>query len=87
MQHLLDWKNWQTSAVANLLELAFKIKKFPQDYTKKLKHKKICLCFLKKVLPELVLSFEVENNESNGRTCHFYGSSALLSDNQNQTSL
>ena len=65
MKHLLDWKDWQTPAVANLLELAFKIKKFPQDYTKKLKHKNLLMLF-EKTSTRTRTSFEVAMNQMGG---------------------
>ena len=65
MQHLLDWKNWQTSAVATLLELAFKIKKSPQDYTQKLKHKNLLMLF-EKTSTRTRTSFEVAMNQMGG---------------------
>ena len=65
MKHLLDWKDWQTPAVANLLELAFKIKKFPQDYTQKLKHKNLLMLF-EKTSTRTRTSFEVAMNQMGG---------------------
>ena len=47
MQHLLDWKDWQTPVLHHLLIESHKIKKSPQDYTHAMKHKNLLMLFEK----------------------------------------
>ena len=62
MQHLLDWKDWQTPVLHHLLIESHKIKKSPQDYTHAMKHKNLLMLF-EKTSTRTRTSFEVAMNQ------------------------
>ena len=65
MQHLLDWKDWQTPVLHHLLIESHKIKKSPQDYTHAMKHKNLLMLF-EKTSTRTRTSFEVAMNQMGG---------------------
>ena len=65
MKHLLDWYNWQSSELIELLDLALKIKKQPELYQTELKGKCLLMLF-EKTSTRTRISFEVAINQMGG---------------------